>query len=282
MAAKGIMMKSKWLLISWFSLWGGFPAAAGLAFYEGFDYAAGSLAGQTGGTGFSSAWDSGTVVADGLTYTDAHGKQLIVSGGAYGASAGTRFRDISDVLDGTASRTYWLTYLLRPDATGSSRWGGLSIFNHTSENLFTGDITSGTVNPHRYRLQSYSPGSRTVTTSQNPPHWVVGQTDFIVVRLDLSSTADSDSIRLWVNPLLETAPDNDNALLSLTGCNVLATRIRMGHNFDVTMDELRFGTSWGAVAPIPEPGTLLFLALTTGGALLWRRIRLGKGVSLHS
>lgn len=252
-------------------------ASATLLFYEGFDYPPGSLAGQDGGIGFTSAWNTGTVVSNGLSYTDANNDTLVVSGRAYGASSGTRFRSISNALSDATSGTFWMTFLLRPDAAGSGLYGGLSLFDGSTENLFIGDVVSGTVNSNRYRLQSYSPTSSAATSSQTQTNWAPDQTDFIAVRLDLSASNESDNIYMWVNPLLGTEPDISAALLSRTNRNARATRIRLGHNFAVTMDELRFGTTWSDVAPIPEPGTFWLIALSMGGTLVWRRRRMTPG-----
>ncbi len=245
---------TKWLLFGWLAVGCCFQAGADLLFYEGFNYAAGSLSGLSGGTGFSSTWNSGTVVADSLTYTDAHGAQLAVSGGAYKANTGAALRDITHTLGATTSSTNWLTYLIRPDGTPGT-YGGLSFFNGGAENVFSGYVTAGS--EPRYRIQRYSPASGTATSSAGQTLWAEGRTDFIVIRLALSADADSDSIHLWVNPPLQTEPNVSTAMLSLTGCNVLATRIRMGHNFAVSLDELRFGTDWHAVAPTRKPATVI-------------------------
>lgn len=83
---------------------------------------------------------------------------------------------------------------------------------------------------------------------------------------------------MWVNPLLGTEPDISDALLFRTNRNVLATQIRLGHNVAMTMDELRFGTTWGDVSPaIPESGTFWLIALSMSAALTWRRLWMTMG-----
>jgi len=258
-----------------FLLLAGTPALGAVLFYEGFDYNAGTLVGKNGGTGFSGAWNAGTVIAQGLNYTDANGNSLVVSGGAHSANSAAAFRDISFTLGASTQGTFWLTYLMRPLATASGLYGGVSLFNGASENLFTGIVTAGT--EPRYRLQRYLPNSSAHTSSSADPKWAVGQTDFIVIRLDLSASASSDNIYMWVNPVLDVEPSIATALLSRTGADVLATRIRMGHNNAMTLDELRFGTTWQDVAPIlqiiPEPSSFAMAAL--GLVLLgrWLRVR---------
>src|SRR5262245_4471834 len=63
-------------------------AWAVLLAYEGFDYAAGNIVGQNGGTGWAGAWDVGdassglTVTQTGsLGYTDTLGNTLVTTGG---------------------------------------------------------------------------------------------------------------------------------------------------------------------------------------------------------
>lgn len=242
------------------------PAGATLVFYEGFDYPPGALAGNAGGTGFAAEWvlgsGSGNVVADGLTYTDTNGAQLQVSGGAYSGPGGAFFRDLASVLDANTTGTYWLSYLVR--TSGNATFSGLSFFDGNPENLFTGHVGVGEARLPRYRIHSYAPGSATITTSSADPAWVQGQADFIVVRLDLNAQANSDSIYLWVNPLLEPEPQTSTALLQMHNREVLGTRIRMGHNAAASMDELRFGTTWASVAPTGPP-----TAVVMGDVSLW-------------
>jgi hypothetical protein len=91
-------------------------ALADVIAYEGFDYPPGILNGKAGGTGFTGAWfseqdaaltaDRTNIVADGLTYTDAHGNRLVVTGGRAVSSGGPVTVDGVDVLATGAANPY--------------------------------------------------------------------------------------------------------------------------------------------------------------------------------
>jgi hypothetical protein len=91
-------------------------ALADVIAYEGFDYSPGILNGKAGGTGFASAWtseqdpnltvDRTNIVADGLSYTDANGNQLVVAGGRAISSGGPLTVDGVEVLASGAANPF--------------------------------------------------------------------------------------------------------------------------------------------------------------------------------
>jgi hypothetical protein len=114
-----------------------------------------------------------------------------------------------------------------------------------------------------------------VTRTNNTTYFVVG-------RFDLNGT--DSTFHLWVtsNPTSLTLGGPDLALAtanaSLTNLNAATVRFR---NFSINVDdgsnvakidEIRFGTTFADVSPIPEPSTYALLAAGLG-TLVWLRRR---------
>ncbi|MBK1860130.1 hypothetical protein JIN80_17860, partial [Cerasicoccus arenae] len=121
-------MNNRVSLISTLSILGlGVVAQANPILYEGFDYSAGALVGENGGTGFSNAWaNSGaggdTVTYPGNTYSSG-ADNLSVTGGfttvTNTATAGS-FRDFSAITAPDGTTTYWFSLI---SSTGGVAFG---------------------------------------------------------------------------------------------------------------------------------------------------------------
>lgn len=213
-------------------------APPGLLAFEPFDYPAGSLAGRDGGVGWATAWagSSNMVVSPGKTYTNA-GYELSVSGNALGFG-GFNFghsRDLSALL-GTNGSTIYVSFIAR---VLSSDYAGVSCFNGSTEQLFMGK----TVFQNTWGFLRSGFGNDLSTAS------VTNET-FLVYRLDFSGA--NVTVRMYVNPPLVAEPvaaDIGPVLRSAFTFD----RIRLGSGLGpvaASMDELRIGTNWAAIAPI--------------------------------
>jgi hypothetical protein len=90
-----------------------------------------------------------------------------------------------------------------------------------------------------------------------------------------TTTDATDQVRLWYDPVL-TLPEASQTVdatatrnmtfthLSFTGQGIAANSLTK-----IELDELKFGTSWGDVVPVPEPSMAAYAA--TGALLLVRR-----------
>ncbi|MCS7089469.1 MAG: PEP-CTERM sorting domain-containing protein [Verrucomicrobiota bacterium] len=130
----------------------------------------------------------------------------------------------------------------------------------------------------------------TVLMTNQPP-------TFMVIRIDHSpgigphtNAAQADKVYVWLNPAnLTVEPDINSANMTLTPIQFQASNDRdyvfniirlFGGNFNATVgyssiqvDEIRIGTEYWDVAPIPEPGLPALLGLGGLAAiwLCWRR-----------
>jgi streptogramin lyase len=247
--------------------------------YDGFNYPAGSsLAGQNGGQGFSGAWyqggfnvstSAGTLESGSLAYSPlaTTGNQLTIP--AKGNLNGLERNFASSISSGTV----YISYALCPEGGFYGIASGCNgIYLHGSLNdLFFGN--SG-ING-KYAMEQRG-GNGEVTSSVVP---VVGQTEFLVLKAQLLS--GNDVFTLYTNPT-PGAPEPSTGLVksdldigSLSNLVIysgLASNLGGAFNYD----EIRVGTTYADVTPIPEPSTLALLgvgAISLLGYALRRRRR---------
>ncbi len=243
-------------------------ARASLVAYESFAYADGSLAGNNGGIGdWSTTWETQSPPA--ATVNGERARLQVFNGGPTGAIR--RFWTPTLGGDGTTTWLRW-TGTYTTTAGTISATGGLSLIDDDSNVLLlVGKFT-------------------------NTDHWSVGKDTTIAesgvdltVGVDLwvkiQHLAGNDSIRFWVNPAewsSESALDNsafhDLSGLDLSGIKGVSLSANPGTQsvFNPTQtwtfDDIRVGTSFGAMSAVPEPSSGLLVA-GAAIALLARRRR---------
>lgn len=272
-----------------------FPAHALLLTQESFDYTAGvNISGQSGGSGWRSpsnpTWTSGgttgTVAAPGLQYSDVNADytQFLASGNTASLSGerNLRFLDIDSggVYDGAGLRgggnyiggtgvdgDLWGSFMFT--ASDYSASGAYTLFN-----LFT------TAGGDGLAIRQSSAGSNFQLTNSSAT--VIGtgsialgslsttDPNLIVYKYGFDSAANSDTFEVWLNPL--TA--GDTADITLSGANLALNNIEIREvlgNVALSLDEIRLGTEFTDVVPIPEPASAAMLVAATGLLLLRRR-----------
>ncbi len=212
--------------------------------YEGFDYAAGSISGLSGGRGWNGPWvvsggaGGNNVVSTGFTYTGL-------------AAAGNRFSiyDTDGVLQ-QATRTlgntfggfegsYWISFLARK--ANSAREAYIS-FGGLSFRAYQGNA-----------WQVKTPGTSYTTLTGAAS----ATTHLFVARVDCGPT--NDVVHVWVDPLISAgAPDPLAATLSLTDPSTFTfnqVTIKHGPYGTSTQngewDEIRVGNTFNAVIGAP-------------------------------
>lgn len=258
---------------------------AGFIAYEGFNYPPGVtrptlLRGQSGGTGFTGAWTelSGnpvppseySVFSGSLSYPGlpTSGNQVSI---AQTAAINGLERFFSQDLNG---QVYYLSALVRPLGTvGQGPFGGFFGFYLDSiggTDVFVGKPGSA----DQWSLENVG------GTGQSRSNFtaVSGQTDLLVLKMDL--TSGLDELTLWVNPTLGGTSDPPSFSAFKGDVNVgELDGIALYSTGAFAIDELRVGTSFadvsGAAAAVPEPSSLVLLSLcgACGVGAAWRRRR---------
>ena len=264
----------------------GAASQAQLLAYDGFNYTAGALSGQNGGTGFTSAYvTSGSTVSvasTGLTHAGLTGSFAPVGGAMSMANNqnlsnasinGRNWQDATPTQPGVGE--FWYSMLVNPSTAG----GTLVPFTGTTSNTngqngwgVRVDAAGGgtTVN-----IKAWSP-----TQAASPLISILngyGATYFIVGKLSIGATNTTNTI--WVNPALGgVAPTTGGVSIAQLPSAAFVTRLS-GRSFssptgNMIWDEVRIGRTAGDVMPlavVPEPASCF--ALATGLSALFVRRR---------
>ncbi|MEX2170335.1 MAG: hypothetical protein WD851_13560 [Pirellulales bacterium] len=143
----------------------------------------------------------------------------------------------------------------------------------------------------KYNLGIFRNVNATMAATSWGGPMTVGETLFVVGSYETVAGNQNDIARLWINPDPSTFADPafsplttpptliDNTTLTGTDIGIASILLRQSLAPHLTLDELRVGTTWADVTPIPEPASLGLLLV--GCVLLCGRNRLGNGSS-HS
>ncbi len=256
---------------------------AAIIAYDGFsssDYTAGQLLGQNPTiAGFTGAWAGGSNIYEGgagsaLTYA---GVASDNTGGAFSNVAGNRAgRDFNPTL--TGSNVFYLSLMMKNTAVNATDYRAFELYNFGNRLLQVGANGDNGDSGANWGMRAIDNNSYRVTTSVAA---VANATVFAVIKITLSTTAGADSVQLWINPTdlsSETLSTNSVALSGFDVTNNSITNFRLA-SFNGTAvsywDEIRVGTSWNDVTPIPEPATWALLAAGLTAFVVFRRRRLG-------
>jgi hypothetical protein len=236
--------------------------------YEGFAYPTSeTLNGKNGGTGWSGPWTvtdgSGTALPDassgfivtGLSYTDAAGNALVVSGGAWQTNASVFFgqaRRASTAAIGAAGTTRWISFLVKQvaPATGIDYAAAAPGTGYSfGSPAIAGGIGNGSAFVNCFYCQGG--GSNAAIAG-----WGPGSVAMVLLKVEFAASGN-DTMSLWINPPLTGAlpaptvvgnqADFGDVLSGLT--------LAWGDNRSFVFDELRLGESREAVGVYIPPST---------------------------
>ncbi|EHR71852.1 putative Ig domain-containing protein,Cadherin domain-containing protein [Burkholderiales bacterium JOSHI_001] len=218
--------------------------------YDGFSTTSGNLSGDTTGSGWADSWASS---GNGLT---AGGGGLADPGGRLPTGGGAVTASISSTLStaeatrnlaaavGAEGTTTWVSFLVRPNRTGTADFMGLQFGNTSATTGFVGYNGSGFI---LGRAGALSAATVSGVNAQ------AGQTTLLVLKLQ--SVAGNDTATLYVNPTPGLADPNSLRSVSVSNLDFGSfTRIGVsaGNGFGMNaavLDEIRVGTSFLDVAP---------------------------------
>lgn len=229
---------------------------------------------------------SGSLSYGGSNYLGSNGNSVGVlnntSGGEITASnSGRTYRLLDSSLAATASTTgtLYLSFLFQSgQQTGATTYQTLALYNSTladaDRNFDAGLTTNGGQTGTAYNFGVESGTSETYTSTGITADTGV---HLFVVKFDLSSTAASDSVTVWIDPTIGAAGDPSGGIVS-TSKDITFDRLALS-DYDgnsAAWDEIRWGTTFADVAgtsAIPEPSTYaaLFGVLALGYVAIRRR-----------
>ncbi len=253
------------------------------------EYTVGGVAGQNPATlGHNAAWANGStnspqITATGLTYSNASGTLNTAGGALVTNNSNTRTgRTLtSPITNATTSTTLYVSFLLKLETVGTINYRAFELNNGPFAAM---DANRTLQLGHGSNNTDFGANSQTIfglrLLNNNSLFINLGAADtnvnLFVMRFDLSSTDNSDSITVWRNPSMGGAePGTNNGTLNTFNMAFDRTALAKFGTFidtNVTGDELRFGDSFASVTPIPEPSTGI-LAGFAGLALALRRRR---------
>jgi hypothetical protein len=306
------------------SLAAGFSTNGQSVATESFPYAPGTgviTAEGTGGSGWGFGWNSkgnlDQVMSGSLSYTDGLGNTLATSGGSLVSSTTTSTTAQPErALTGTigalgaantyAAGTLWVSYLwqgLNTTGSGSGLYrqsimmfitGATATSGSGTERLDVGmpnisAATVGIVNPNLSLWTSGSPGVNAYTSTAPLQSGVAannGATTFVLMRFNVDTTTNTDSVSIWLNPTLNGATPGAAADLTYSGqdlSGINGLRIQSG-SLNATygsvggqqwVDEINIGDTVGSVEPlaVPEPASFALAGLGGLAGLLALRRR---------
>jgi hypothetical protein len=265
---------------------------AALLAYDGFNYSAGNVNGDNGGTGWSGAWVSSTSPVYATVVT---GTTLSYAGGSISVGGSGTALNITGGSDGALNRSFVGT------ASGSEIYfsflfqavaGSGDEFFH----FYLGDsadrFNSGGIGDFYTAAGDTHFGARvnngtTDTTTASSVSYTLGATYLLVGRLSTDgatgAAGEIDQVQLWVNPTSLTpgtasATVNASIGLTLAALDVFSTRtVNFAGTDQILIDELKIGTDFASVVtPVPEPSAAA-LATVGGMVVLFRRRKSATG-----
>lgn len=248
---------------------------AALIATEGFDYADGSVVGQTGGTGwnYERTDEPGAPAQSPSNWNSAFGAHQIVSSTLVTNNGGV-LREFGGATEGTGGTSNEREGAFRASGVmffstsitvaemlpeGQNQWAGVSSFDFGSERIFFG--MPGQTGATRY-FGIAAPGFGADTMGTIPV--VAGTTYTIVGMLDF----DNDQLGLWVNPDGTDTATSFDVSKAYNGTN-WSSALRFASGTSVAWDNVRVGTTFGDV--VPEPSAPLMALGAAGVFFLIRR-----------
>jgi hypothetical protein len=260
----------------------GAPCAdATLLVYEGFDYGVGDqIADQNGGTGFNGTWFNHIGAANGSVGSGS----LTFGGHPTSGNSGifdvTLIRRSFEAIPGTPGTQTWASFLFSTSvstvdisndyaamiglAAFEDIQGGFTVGAFADE---AGDLFFGFGYDYNLPAQLSS-----IAVQSN-------QTYLLTVSIDWNPGLQEETIRLYLNPPGGAAPVPGDAIATLTR-NVASPPWNEGDSNPnvisylyagglvpggaVTFDEIRIGTTFADVVPVPEPSTAGLVAIALG------------------
>lgn len=260
---------------------------AALLAYDGFNYSAGNVNGQNGGSGWSSSWVASASPALASVVT---GTTLSYTGGSVSISGSGSALSITGGGDGVLNRAFvgtgtgseiYFSFLFRA-VSGSGNEFSHFYLSNDADRLNSGGVGDFFTAANDSRFGARVNDETTDTTAATSTSYATGTDYLLVGRLSTDGTSGStsdilDQVELWVNPTsltMGTAHATANASTGLTIADLGFFSSRMVNFADpdpILIDELRIGTDLDSVVPVPEPSATVIQILSGVVLIAWYR-----------
>jgi hypothetical protein len=230
---------------------------------DGFNYSAGSLNGQNGGTGWTSSWlndyTSGAsfqVSLSGMSYSG-----LTTSGGSLAwASGGNGISEDSRSLPMMNSGVVFIQFL---GQFGSSSGGGTPNIRLLNSGTLTGGI-GGNGGPFGAKVSILDTTLSPAANGSSSSSANLSALNLVIARIDYQN----DSTSLWVNPNLSTfdyeSPTTPDA--AYAGLAPAFNGIAIDSRSPGSVDEISI-----MAEPVPEPTSVTLMLTAMAVAYVWSR-----------
>jgi hypothetical protein len=256
-----------------------------LLFSDGFNYTVGSNLGGNDSWGAVTANTGLSIGSGNLTYdslVDLGAGDLVLTSGLASATIATNYFTTSPPTSGSIYYSFLIVGTRIP--SGNTYFTALN-YNaapNGGTDLLSGYTgVQGTGYKIGIRRDNATSGIVAATNSLGATiSLALNTTNLIVLKYTFVDGATNDLGSIFVNPTPGLSEPSANATSGLngtdatSGLNVVGfkaqTAVSQG---DFIIDDVRIGTTWESVTPIPEPSTLALFGLGMVGLVLARRMR---------
>ncbi len=186
---------------------------------------------------------------------------------------------MSTILGGNSvsgTNTYYISLMMQVSAVNLTDYRAFELASEFGNRNFQfgSAADTGSIN---WGMRVETEGGGTYLTNLSTVTAVPNQTVFAVMKLRYSSAANDDAVSLWVNPSDLGSEAGSTNFVTISGFDfwhnsAMNISLASWSATSGSWDEMRVGTTWADVTPVPEPSTLALLGLT-GIAAIGYRIR---------
>lgn len=215
------------------------------------------------------------VVAGGLSFSNASGT-VASSGGALqavNANGDRAGRVLSSPVTSSTTGTLYLGFLLQLSSTDASVYRAFELhdggFDDAANRKLQVGLTSTDFGNTNFGLRLFSNNSFRIDLGAADTN-----TNLFVVKFQLGSTTNADSVTVYRNPTNLTQEAGNTAAGTLSNFDFTFDRTSLaafGGTGTITADEVRIGTTWQDATTVPEPAAAGLLGLGALGLLARRR-----------
>ncbi len=237
---------------------------AELLVYEGFDYPTGDLGGKgSAGNGWTGSWNGGgnyQVIADSLTMPNL--PFTPTGGAAKGHSSANR--DF-DGIDFSQDGVYYISFLVKREGWGAADGSGEWFDIHMRTSSYGRVAAWGISSDEKFETTELGATNKVAGANTTDVYFLVGKV--------VTYASQPDEIYLKAYTKNDTIDLSETSSWTVSGssedCSDFASKLTLWAGTDddadglyqATVDEIRIGTKWSDVVPVPEPATVLLISL---------------------